>query len=314
MREMLPFIKMYHRQNTNPNLDKMEDAQMKEYKEIKTELSENILTIMINRPERHNAYTELLNAEMRDALIEADANDEVRVIILTANPEGRTFCAGMDLGAGGETFNVKDTPEMEHRDSGGVLCLAIYNVKKPVIAAINGSAVGVGFTMTLPCDFRIVSNKAKLGAVFVRRGIFLDGAASYFLPRLVGMANALKIALTGKLWKAEELESTGLYYKIVDPEDVMPEARALAKDIAVNCAPVSTVMIKRQLWTMQHADSPMAAHEVESLLYWNLGDSPDAAEGVTAFLEKRDPQWNLSVSKDMPHFYPWWPERTFRNK
>lgn len=287
---------------------------MNAYKEIKCELSENILTIMINRPERHNAYTETLNAEMRDALAQADQNDEVRVIILTTNPEGKTFCAGMDLGAGGSTFDVKSIPEMEHRDSGGVLNLAIYDVNKPIIAAINGSAVGVGFTMTLPCDFRIVSKKAKLGAVFVRRGIFLDGAASYFLPRLVGMSNALKIALTGKIWTPAELESTGLFYKIVEPEEVMNEARALAKDIAVNCAPVSTVMIKRQLWSMQQADSPMAAHEAESLLYWNLGDSPDAAEGVNAFLEKRDPQWSLSPTKDLPHFYPWWPQRTFRNK
>lgn len=287
---------------------------MKEYKEIKCEVADHILTVMIDRPDRHNAYTETLNAEMRDALAWGDQNDDVRVIIITANPAGKTFCAGMDLGAGGSTFDVKQTPEMEHRDSGGVLNLAIYNVNKPVIAAINGSAVGVGFTMTLPCDFRIVSKKAKLGAVFVRRGIFLDGAASYFLPRLVGMSNALKIALTGQIWKPEELEKMGLFYKVVEPEDVMPEALALAKDIATNCAPLSTIMIKRQLWSMQQADSPMAAHEVESLLYWNLGDSPDAAEGVNAFLEKRDPQWNLSPTKDLPHFYPWWPNRTFRNK
>ena len=287
---------------------------MKDYKEIKCELADHVMTVMINRPERHNAYTESMNEEMRDAFRRADANDEVRVIVLTANPAGRTFCAGMDLGGGGSTFDVKSVPEYEHRDSGGVLNLAIYDISKPVIAAVIGSAVGVGFTMTLPCDFRIVSKKAKLGAVFARRGIFLDGAASYFLPRLVGMSNAMKIALTGATWRAPELESTGLFYKMTEPEDVLPEAMALAKDIATNCAPLSTILIKRQLWSMMHADSPMQAHEIESLLYWNLGDSPDAAEGVNAFLEKRDPDWKLKPSQDLPHFYPWWPERTFRNK
>jgi len=287
---------------------------MNEYKELLYELSDGICTITLNRPERHNAYSRVLGAEILDAFAKADQDDEVRVIILTANPEGKNFCAGMDLGAGGDTFNMKAVPELEHRDGGGVVALAIYDVNKPVIAAVNGSAVGVGFSMLLPCDFRIVSKKAKLGALFVRRGIFLDGAVSYFLPRLIGMSNAMKIAMTGRPWRAEELESTGLFYKVVEPEDVMAEARALAKEIAVNCAPLSLAMVKRQLWSMQQADSPMEAHEIDSLFYWNLGDSPDAAEGVTAFLEKREPQWSMSPTKDLPYFYPWWPRRTFRNK
>ncbi|MBR2742306.1 MAG: enoyl-CoA hydratase/isomerase family protein [Clostridia bacterium] len=287
---------------------------MKEYKDIKYEISEGILTITISRPERYNAYTDNLCQELIDAFGEGDRDDNVRVIILTGDPKGKHFCAGMDLGNAGSTFDITKTPLMEHRDSGGVLALAIFDCNKPVIAAINGSAVGVGFTMTLPCDFRIASNRGKYGAVFVRRGVVPDGCSSYFLPRIVGMSNAMKIALTGKVWKADELDKMGLYYKVVDPEDVMKEALELARDIATNCAPVSCAMTRRLLWSMQGAQSPMDAHEVESLLYWYLGAAPDAAEGVNSFLEKRDPKYSMSPTKDLPPCYPWQPKRTFRNK
>jgi len=287
---------------------------VKEYKDIKYEISESILTITIHRPDRYNAYTDNLCRELIDAFQSGDKDDNVRVIILTGDPAGKNFCAGMDLGNAGSTFDITSTPVMEHRDSGGELALAIYDCNKPVIAALNGSAVGVGFTMTLPADFRIASNRAKFGAVFVRRGVVPDGCSSYFLPRVVGMSNAMKIAMSGKVMTAAEMDSMGLFYKVVEPDQVMAEARELAKDIAINCAPVSCAMVRRMFWTMQGVQSPMDAHEVESLLYWYLGNSPDAAEGVNSFLEKRDPKYSLSPTKDLPPCYPWWPERTFRNK
>jgi enoyl-CoA hydratase/carnithine racemase len=292
----------------------MGGIRMKEYQEIKCDLSENILTITMNRPERYNTYTQTLGNEMIDAFQAANRNDQVRVVIVTGAQAGKNFCAGMDLADAGNTFNSTAVPLMEHRDSGGVLALAIYDCNKPVIAAMNGSAVGVGFTMTLPMDFRIASNKAKMGAVFVRRGVVPDGCSSFFLPRLVGMSNAMRIAMTGNVMTAQEMYEMGLLYQIVEPDQVMTAARALARDIAVNCAPVSCAIVRRMFWTMQGASSPMDAHEIESQLYWYLGNSPDAAEGVNSFLEKRSPRYAMSPTKDLPPCYPWWSERTFHNK
>lgn len=287
---------------------------MKQYDEIRCEVSEHILTITIDRPAKFNAYTEHMREEMISALDEAYKDDDIRVIIFTGNPAGRNYCAGMDLGDAGSTFDYTKVDEMDHRDGGGQLCLKIYESNKPIIGAINGSAVGIGFTMTLPMDFRIVSNKAKLGAVFVRRGIVNDGCSSYFLPRLIGMANAMYMVMTGKVIPATEADKLGLVTQLVDPEDVYPTARALALDLAKNTAPVSVALVRNLMWQMQSATCPMEAHEIESrLLHW-VGQQKDANEGITSFLEKRDPVYSMSPTKDMPPFYPWWKERTFRNR
>ncbi len=286
---------------------------MKEYEQISCEVKERILTITISRPKQKNAYTEQMRDEMISALDEAYQDDDIRVIIFTADPEGRNYCAGMDLSDAGSTFDYSGVGELEHRDGGGLLCLKIYESNKPVIGAINGSAVGIGFTMTLPMDFRFVSNRAKLGAVFVRRGIVNDGCSSYFLPRLIGMANAMRMVMIGKPIPAAEAVQLGLVTQLCEPEEVYPAAFALAQDLARNTAPVSIALVRRLMWSMQSAAGPMQAHEMESrLLHW-VGQQRDAAEGIEAFLEKRDPVYSMSPTKDLPDHYPWWEERKFRD-
>ena len=284
------------------------------YDEIKYQVRDHILTLSISRPGRMNAYTDHIADELIDALGRADQDEDVRAIILTGDPAGRNFCAGMDLGGKRDTFDYKKVSPKAHRDSGGRIALALLDVNKPTIAAINGHAVGVGFTMTLPCDFRIVSSRAKLGAVFARRGIVLDGCSSYILPRLVGMTNAMKIALTGKVFRAEELAEMGLFYKVAEPDRVLAEAEDLARDLAFHVAPVSYAMNRKLLWSMQSAASPMDAHEAESELFWYLGDAADADEGINSFLEKREPDYSMRVPKDLPPCYPWFRRRGFREE
>lgn len=287
---------------------------MKTYEQIRCQVEEHILTITIDRPAQKNAYTEFMRDEMISALDEAYRDDDIRVIIFTGNPEGRNYCAGMDLGDAGATFDYTDVDELDHRDGGGLLCLKLYESNKPIIAAINGSAVGIGFTMTLPMDFRFVSNRAKLGAVFVRRGIVNDGCSSFFLPRLIGMANAMRMVMSGQVLPAAEAAQLGLVTQLCEPEEVYPAALALARDLARNTAPVSVALVRRLMWSMQGARHPMEAHEMESrLLYW-VGQQKDAAEGINSFLEKRDPAYKMSPAKDLPPFSPWWEEPTFRNR
>lgn len=282
------------------------------YEQIKYEVAERILTITLNRPHRLNAYTEFMRDEIIDALDHAEADDNIRAIIVTG--EGRGFCAGADLGKGGSTFNYNDESQDEHRDGGGILALRIFKLKKPIIAAINGPAVGVGLTMTLPMDIRIASNTAKMGIVFVRRGIVIDACSSWFLPRVVGMSQALEWGLTGRVFSAQEAFDGRLVSKVVAPEEVIPTARAIALDIAQNTAPVSVALVRQLMWQMSGADHPMEAHRVESKGYHWLGQQPDAAEGVTAFLEKRLPNFTMSPDRNMPDFYPWSPEPDFREK
>ena len=287
---------------------------MKTFDEIRYEVADHILTITIDRPEKYNASTEHMRCEMIEALDMAYKDDDIRVIIFTGNPAGKNYCAGMDLGDAGSTFDYTSVDEMEHRDGGGQLCLKIYESNKPVIGAINGSAVGIGFTMMLPMDFRIISERAKLGAVFVRRGIVNDGCSSYFLPRLIGMANAMKMVMTGRLFTAPEVKEMGLATEVVAPEDVYPAALALARDLAENTAPVSVALVRQLMWQMQNARDVMEAHEIESrLLHW-VGQQKDANEGITSFLEKRDPAYSMHPSTDMPSFYPWWKQRGFREE
>jgi enoyl-CoA hydratase/carnithine racemase len=283
-----------------------------DYQHIKYEVAERILTITLNRPDRLNAYTRLMSTELVDALDHAEADDNIRVIIVTG--EGRAFCAGMDLENKGASFNCAEVSEDEHRDGGGLLALRIFKLKKPIIAAINGPAVGVGFTMTLPMDIRIASNTAKMGIVFVRRGVVVDACSSWFLSKVVGIGQALEWALTGRVFSAQEAFDGGLLNKLVAPEEVIPTARAIALEIAQNTAPVSVALARQLIWGMSGTDHPMHAHRIESKCFHWLGQQPDVEEGIESFLEKRSPNYSMSPQKNMPPFYPWATEPDFKEK
>lgn len=283
-----------------------------DYQQIKYEVEDRILTLTLNRPERMNAYTEVMRAELVDAIGHAEADDEVRVIIVTG--AGRAFCAGMDLGEAEATFDYTNVAQDEHRDGGGILALRIYRSTKPVIAAINGPAVGVGLTMTLPMDIRIAAHTAKMGIVFARRGIAVDACSSWFLPRVVGIGKAVEWSMTGRVFSAQEALQNGLVSQLVEPDQVISTARGIAAEIARYTAPVSVALIRQMMWTMLGASHPMEAHRIESQGFHWLGQRPDAAEGINAFLEKREPNYTMSPYRDMPDFYPWLEEPPFAAK
>jgi len=280
------------------------------YEEIRYAVEDRVATITLNRPERMNAFTARMCGELVAALDAADADDAVRVVIVTG--AGRAFCAGADLGSGGDTFDSKaqghaDTVDT-HRDGGGLVSLKVYSLKKPVIAAINGPAVGVGITMTLPMDVRIVAAGAKIGFVFARRGIVPEAASSWFLPRLVGIEKAAEWVYTGRVFDAAEAHAAGLVSRVVEPGEVLPAAQALAREIADNTSAISVALARQLLWRMLGAASPVEAHRVDSKCIYFMGRSPDAYEGVSAFLEKRPARFSMRPSSDMPPFYPWWKE------
>ncbi len=280
--------------------------------DISVSVEDKILTITLNRPDRLNAFTNVMRDEMIAAFDQADADDDVRCIIVTG--EGRGFCAGADLGEGGDTFNTEregqDGPVW--RDGGGQVSLRIFESKKPVIGAINGPAVGVGVTMTLPMDIRIASYAAKFGFVFSRRGIVPEACSSWFLPRIVGIQQALAWTFSGRVFPAEEALKGGLVQEVTAPENLLPRARAIAAEIVENTAPVSVALTRQMMWRMLGADHPMEAHKIDSRGIAQLGISPDVKEGVESFLEKRPPEFSMKPSEDMPDFYPWWDDRPFK--
>jgi enoyl-CoA hydratase/carnithine racemase len=291
---------------------------------ITTALDEGILTITLNRPERLNAFTATMMNELIAAFDAADSNDAVRAVIVTG--AGRAFCAGADLGAGGKTFDfearrgvpIPTTTDGDVawsdpaiRDGGGRVALRIFECLKPVIAAVNGPAVGVGATMLLPMDVRLASNAARFGFVFARRGITPEACSSWFLPRVVGISRALEWTMTGRVFEADEAFEGGLVRSLHAPDALLPAARALAREIAENAAPVSVALARQMMWRMLGADHPMEAHKVDSRSIFARGRSADVREGVTAFLEKRPPQFGDRVSRDMPPFFPWWRERPY---
>ena len=283
-----------------------------DFEQIRYEVADGVLTITLNRPDRLNAFTGTMANELIAAFDASDADDDVRVVIVTG--EGRGFCAGADLGGGGDTFDWSDvaTDDESPRDTGGLVSLRIYDSLKPVIAAINGPAVGVGITMTLPMDVRIAASGARMGFVFARRGIVAEACSSWFLPRVVGISRAAEWVLTGRVFPAEEALAGGLVSRVVAPEALMDTARGLAREIADNTSAMSVALCRQMLWRMLGADHPMEAHKVDSrAIYW-MGQSADAREGVQAFLEKRPARFTLRPSADMPAFYPWWEERTFK--
>jgi enoyl-CoA hydratase/carnithine racemase len=283
-------------------------GSVRPYEQIRYEVRDRILTITLNRPDRLNAFTARMSEELIDAYGRANSDDDVRAIVLTG--AGRGFCAGADLGAGGATFAYPEGGA--HRDRGGLVTLQMFESTKPVIAAVNGPAVGIGATMTLPADVRMASTSARFGFVFARRGITMEAASSWFLPRLVGVSRALEWATTGRIFDADEALAGGLVRSLHAPDDLLPAAHALAAEIADNTAPVSVALNRQMIWRMLGADHPMAAHQVDSRAVQTRGVSADAKEGVTAFLEKRPVRFLDRVSVDLPDFYPWWPDRVFR--
>ena len=283
------------------------------FETIRVEVSDGVATVTLNRPDRLNAINPVMLDELLAALEQADADDAVRALIVTG--AGRAFCAGADLSGGGKTFDRVARGRGEergaHRDGGGRVALRIFDMKKPVIAAINGPAVGFGITMTLPMDIRIASTAARIGFVFARRGVVPEAASTWFLPRLVGPSQAAEWIYTGRVFPAEEALQGRLVSRVVPPERLLPVARELALEIARNTSAISVALARQLMWRLLGADHPMEAHRLDSKCMDWTGRSADAHEGVTAFLEKRPARFTLRPSTDMPPFYPWWREPLF---
>lgn len=288
------------------------------YAEIEYEVRDGIATVTLNRPQKMNAYTFVMRNEMLDVFDRIDADDDVRAVVVTG--AGRAFCAGADLSGGGDTFDKDSSKDMfageddvledgTPRDGGGTVALRIARCLKPVIGAFNGAAVGVGVTMTLPMDVRLASEKARFGFVFARRGIVTEAASSWFLPRLVGIAQAMEWAATGRIFDAQEALAGRLVSRVHAPGELLPAAYALAREIADNTSAVSVAAIRRLMWSGLSAPSPWDAHIADSRLMASLGGAADAVEGVSSFLEKRDAAFPLRVSKDLPPEVPDWPVR-----
>jgi enoyl-CoA hydratase/carnithine racemase len=295
------------------------------YEQILTQAKDGILTITLNRPEKLNAFTGTMMNELIDAFEKASVDDAVRVIVVTG--AGRAFCAGADLSAGAATFDYDkrtDRPDRQGgsgsdidwsderiRDGGGRLTLAIFECLKPVIAAVNGPAVGVGATMQLAMDIRIASDQARFGFVFSRRGIVPEAASSWFLPKIVGISQALEWCFSGRVFDAQEALNGRLIKEVVKPDELLPRAYALAAEIRDNTSAVSVALIRQMLWRLSALDHPMEAHKIDSRGIYSRGASDDVKEGVMAFLEKRPAKFPQKVSKDMPEFFPWWESRHY---
>lgn len=273
--------------------------------QIATETSDGVFTITLNRPERLNAWTAQMGRELRSAFDYADADDEVRAIIVTG--AGRGFCAGADLASGGDTFDHrKHESSGPARDNGGEFTLRVFESTKPTIAAINGPAVGVGATMTLPMDVRLAAEDARIGFVFARRGIIPEACSSWFLPRAVGISRAMEWVATGRVFSAQEALDGGLVRSLHPKDELLDAARALAREIAENTAPVSVALARQLMWRMLGAEHPMIAHRADSRGMVARGQSADAVEGVTAFLEKRPASFPNRVSDGLPDIMPDW--------
>ena len=277
-----------------------------DYAEILYDVEDHVATITLHRPERLNAFTGTMMREMIDAFDRIDGDDDVRAVVVTGS--GRGFCAGADLASGGDTFASGGSDVRARggvvRDGGGMLTLRIFDSTKPVIGAINGPAVGVGATMTLPMDVRLASDEARFGFVFSRRGIVPEACSSWFLPRVVGISTAAEWCFSGRVFPAAEAYDRGLVRSVHDPSELLPAARELALEIAQNAAPVSVALTRRMLWRMLGADHPMAAHRVDSRAIQSRGASADAREGVESFLEKRSAVFPDRVSDGLPDVFP----------
>lgn len=298
------------------------------FETLLTAVDAGVMTITLNRPDKLNAFTGTMMAELIAAFDAADADDAVRAVVVTG--AGRAFCAGADLSQGAKTFDYDQradrperagvprdadgVPDWSHegvRDGGGRVTLRIFECLKPVIAAINGPAVGIGATMLLPMDIRLAADDARFGFVFARRGITPEACSSWFLPRLVGISRALEWTMSGRLFPATEAQQAGLVRSLHAKDELLPAAVALAREIADHAAPVSVALTRQMMWRMLGADHPMEAHKVDSRAIYARGAMADAKEGVMAFLEKREPRFTDRVSADLPPWFPWWPERRY---
>lgn len=295
------------------------------YETLRVSIEDQVQTITLHRPEKLNAFTTRMRDELIAAFDAADSNDDVRAVIVTGS--GRAFCAGADLSAGAKTFDYTDRKDRAApgiaadgsvnysdeaiRDGGGLVTLRIFKCLKPVIAAINGPAVGIGATMTLPMDIRLASSDARIGFVFARRGIVMEAASSWFLPRLVGPQQALEWVYSGRVFDAKEALEGRLVKKVLPPDELLPEANRLAREIAQNTSPVAVALMRQMVWRMLGADHPIEAHKVDSRGIFERGRSADVREGVMAFLEKRPAQFPDKVSANMPPYFPWWKERPY---
>lgn len=271
------------------------------------DIDNGIATITLRRPDKLNAFTRQMMQELITAFDCTDSNDEVRAVIVTG--DGRAFCAGADLSSRGDTFDYSKTRTSEeldnYRDGGGMVSLRIFRSLKPVIAAVNGAAVGVGATMQLPMDIRIASTDVRFGFVFARRGLVPEAASSWFLSKVVGLSTALEWCYSGRIFSAQEACERGLVRSLHEPDELLPAARAIAREFVDNCAPVSVAMTRQMLWRMSSASHPMVAHKLDTLALRHRGSSDDAREGVESFLDKRQPTYSARVSQDMPDFFDW---------
>ncbi len=289
---------------------------MTAFTQIVLDKIDGVATITLDRPEKMNAFTGRMGAEIAAAIDDTDADDEVRAVIVTGRGE-RAFCAGADLTPedGGSVFSdpsaVDDLADERVRDSGGRLTLRLFNSRKPLIGACNGVAVGVGATMQLPFDIRLCSGNARFGFVFARRGIVPEAASSWFLPRLVGMQAALEWCMTGRIFDAGEALDRGLVRSVHPQGELMDAAMGIAREIADNTSVVSVAMTRAMLWRLGAGGHPMDAHRIDSRAIYRLSRSEDAKEGIASFLEKRPPAYPDTVSANMPDFYPWWEEPTY---
>ena len=289
---------------------------MSDTTQIIVDKRDGIATITLNRPDKMNAYTRTMGQEIMAAMDDIDADDAVRAVIFTGSGE-RAFCAGADLTPenGGQVFSdpteVSDLSDPKVRDGGGLLTLRLFESKKPLISACNGVAVGVGATMQLAMDIRLASSTARYGFVFARRGIVPEAASSWFLPRLVGIQQALEWCYTGRIFDADEAKAGGLVRSVHAPEDLLNAAHGLAREIADNTSAISVAMTRAMMWRLASADHPMEAHKIDSRAIYRLSRGGDAKEGIASFLEKRKAVYPGKVSADMPDFYPWWDARPY---
>lgn len=292
---------------------------MRNFSQISVEVVDGVMEITLDRPDRLNAFTPKMTAELVSALVRADNDDDVRVVIVTG--AGRAFCAGADLGSSGKkpfgyegaglrlTAEEDDTINGLRRDGGGQIATRLASLRKPVIAAINGAAIGVGATMTLPMDIRLASSRAKFGFVFARRGIAPEAVSSWFLPRVVGISQASEWALTGRIFDADEALRGGLVSQVTEPDDLLSTARAIAREIADNTSAVSVAVTRRMLWSQLTQTEIWETHHLETRLIAELKESPDAAEGVESFLAKRPAVFEARLEEHLPAVLPDWPAR-----
>ena len=290
---------------------------MSDYTQIRLDVDDGIATMTLHRPDKMNAFTRTMMGEIIDAMDRIDADDAVRAVIFTGHGD-RAFCAGADLTPedGATPFAsskaVEDLSDPVVRDGGGRVTLRLFNSTKPLIAACNGAAVGIGATMQLAMDIRLAADTARYGFVFARRGIVPEACSSWFLPRLVGIQRALEWTYTGRIFDAQEALASGLVRSVHSQDKLMGEARALAREIAENTSAVSIALTRAMMWRLSATEHPMMAHRVDSRAIYRTGRTGDAAEGVRSFLEKRPPEFPLKPSQDMPDFYPWWDEPDYR--